>query len=145
MKMALLRCLLLADAAILFLLGAVLIFAPGQVEASFHFQGLPPAVAYLIGLWGCGMATMSLGYVVAVVDPLKHRVWINVAIGRGVLEVFLGTVYLVRGIVTLPQAGGGVLLAAFVSIAYLALYPMAPKVDKPPTPTPSPAMQPSSK
>lgn len=130
MKMALLRCLLLADAAILFLLGALLIFAPGQVQAAFHFQGLPPAVAYLIGLWGCAMATMGLGYVVAAIDPLKHRVWINVAIGRGVLEFVLGAVYLARGIVTVPQAGVGIALAALISIAYLALYPKAPRLDK---------------
>ena len=52
MKLSLLRYLLMIDAAILFLLGALLILAPGQVERAFHFQDLPPAVGYMIGLWG---------------------------------------------------------------------------------------------
>jgi len=52
MKLFLLRGLLIVDAAVLFLLGGLLIFAPAQVERAFHFQDLPPAVAYLIGMWG---------------------------------------------------------------------------------------------
>ena len=52
MKLSLLRYLLIIDAAVLFLLGALLIFAPVRVERAFHFQDLPPAIAYIIGLWG---------------------------------------------------------------------------------------------
>jgi hypothetical protein len=145
MKMALLRCLLLADAAILFMLGALMIFSPSQVQASFHFPGLPPAVSYLIGLWGCVMATMGLGYVVAAINPLRHRIWIIVGIARGGLEFGLGLVYLVRGIVTEPQAGVGTALAAAITIAYLALFPRAPRLEKSPEPTPTPAAQPLPK
>ena len=53
MKLLLLRGLLVFDAAVLFLLGGLLIFVPAQVERAFHFQDLPPAGAYLIGMWGC--------------------------------------------------------------------------------------------
>src|SRR5437899_57579 len=58
MKLSLLRGLLILDAAVLFLLGALLIFAPSQVERAFHFSDLPPAVGYMIGLWGCVFATL---------------------------------------------------------------------------------------
>ena len=130
MRLSLLRYLLMIDAAVLFLLGALLIFAPLQVERAFHFENLPPAVGYLIGLWGCVFATMGFGYVVAATNPIRHRVWIQVGIARGGLECALGLVYLARGTVTFQQAGLGVLLAALISIAYVALYPRAPRLVK---------------
>ena len=140
MKMALLRVLLVVDAFVLFLLGALLIFAPSQVEKAFHFQNLPPAVGYLIGLWGCVFVTMGFGYLVAATNPIRHRVWIQVGIARGALECALGAVYLARGIVTLQQAGLGILVAALISIAYLALYPRPPRLVKTAeTPVPPPA------
>jgi hypothetical protein len=141
MKLLLLRGLLMVDAAVLFLLGGWLILAPSQIERAFHFQDLPPAVAYLIGLWGCVFATMGWGYVVAATNPLRHRVWIQVGIGRGALECLLGIIYLVRGTVTFRQAGLGVLVAALISVAYIALYPRKPRLV-PGTAT-APATQPS--
>ena len=123
MKMNLLRYLLLVDAAILFLLGAVLILAPRQVEMAFHFENLPAAVGYLIGLWGCVFATMSLGYSVAATDPVRHIVWIQVGIARGALECLFGIICLARGTITFQQGGFGIIVAALITVAYLALYP----------------------
>ena len=131
MKLLLLRYLLFIDAAVLFLLGALLIFAPSQVERAFHFQDLPPAIGYIIGLWGCVFATLAVGYVVAATDPLRHVVWVQVGIARGVLECVLGLVYLARGIVTFQQAGFGLLVAALISIAYILCYPRQPKAGAP--------------
>jgi hypothetical protein len=127
MRLLLLRGLLIADAAVLFLLGGLLIFEPVQVEKSFHFQDLPPAVAYLIGMWGCVMATMGFGYLVAATHPMRHRVWINIGIIRGALESVLGIFYLARGTVTFQQAGFGTLLAALMAVAYVVLYPRLPR------------------
>lgn len=128
MKLRLLRLLLLADAAILFVLGALFIGAPGKVKLAFNFQDLPDAVGYLIGLWGCVLATMSIGYAVAASNPLKHRVWVQVGIARGALECVLGLAYLARGIVTFPQAGFGIIVAGLMALAYLALYPRKPRL-----------------
>ncbi|HWX22834.1 MAG TPA: hypothetical protein VN578_23275 [Candidatus Binatia bacterium] len=123
MKFSLLRFLMMMDAAFLFLMGAVLIFAPRQVEIAFHFTDLPPAVSYLIGLWGCVFATMGIGYVVAATQPLRHLVWVQVGIARGALECLLGLVYLARGVVTWQQAAFGIIAAALITGAYLVLYP----------------------
>ena len=142
MKLILLRGLLVLDAAALFLLGTLLIFAPGQVERAFHFKDLPPAVGYLIGSWGCVLATMGFGYLVAATNPIRHRVWIQVGIARGALECILGVIYLARGIVTIQQAGGGILIAALISIAYLALYPHPPRLVKAPESSPPPPAKP---
>src|SRR5258707_6434765 len=111
MKLSLLRGLLILDAAVLFLLGTLLIFAPAQVERAFHFQDLPPAVGYMIGLWGCVFATLGIGYVIAATDPLRHVAWVQVGIARGALECVLGLVYLARGTVTFQQSGFGIIVA----------------------------------
>ncbi|HLH55270.1 MAG TPA: hypothetical protein VKY92_16825 [Verrucomicrobiae bacterium] len=123
MKLTLLRYALMVDAAVLFLLGACLIFAPKQVEAAFHFNDLPAAVSYLIGLWGCVFATMACGYVVAATQPLRHIAWVQTGIARGALECVLGFVYLSRGIVTWQQAAFGIITALVITVAYTILYP----------------------
>lgn len=128
MKLRLVRLLMLADAAILFVLGALFIGAPGKVELAFKFQDLPEAVGYLIGLWGCVFATMAIGYAVAASNPLKHRVWVQVGIVRGALECVLGLVYLARGVVTFQQAGFGIIVAGLMALAYGLLYPRKPRL-----------------
>lgn len=128
MKLKLLRFLLLADAVILFLLGALFIGAPGKVELAFKFHDLPDAVGYLIGLWGCVFATMAIGYAVAASNPLKHRIWVQIGIARGALECALGLIYLARGIVTFQQAGFGIIVAGLMALAYVVLYPRKPRL-----------------
>ena len=139
LRLFLLRGLLVVDAAVLFLLGALMIFAPARVEQAFHFQDLPPAVAYLIGMWGCLMATMGFGYLVAATHPLRYRVWINIGIIRGTIECALGIFYLARGIITFQQAGLGTLVAGLLAVAYVGLYPRPPR---PVVPIPAPAPPP---
>src|SRR5438132_11322970 len=128
MRLSLLRNLLLLDAAVLLLLGVFLIFAPRQAEVAFHFNDLPPGVNYIVGLWGCVFATMAIGYFVAASNPIRHVVWIQIGIARGAIECVLGLVYLAQGVVTFSQAGLGIIVAALISIAYIALYPRPPRL-----------------
>jgi hypothetical protein len=131
MRLSLLRNLLLLDAAVLLVLGALLIFAPQQVETAFRFKDLPPGVNYIIGLWGCVFATMAIGYFVAASNPIRHAIWIQIGIARGAIECLLGLVYVARGVVTFSQAGLGIIVAAFIAVAYLALYPRPPRLAAP--------------
>jgi hypothetical protein len=126
MKLTPLRYLLLWDAALLILLGAVLIFMPGEVQRVFHFNDRPASMNYVLGLWGCVLASLGLGYLVAAKDPVKHLVWVQVGIVRGALECVLGIVYLTRGIATFQQAGLGIILAGLISLGYIAFYPRGP-------------------
>src|SRR2546430_7500802 len=107
MKYSPLRILLAMDAAVLGLLGLVLMLAPKQVEMAFHFKDLPEGVSYIIGLWGCVLVTLALGYAMAALDPIRHVVWVQVGIARGALECLLGLIYLARGSVPSNQAGFG--------------------------------------
>jgi hypothetical protein len=126
MKLSALRYLLLWDAVILFLLGGLLVFMPGQVLKAFHFKDLPPAVSYMLGLWGCGIGTLGIGYLVAARDPLRHLIWVQLGIARGFLECLVGIVYVTRGVATFQQAGIGITLAALIAVAYIILYPRKP-------------------
>ena len=123
MKLSPLRVLLSLDAAVLFLLGALLILAPRRVEFAFGFKDLPQGVSYIIGLWGCVLVTLSIGYAVAATDPIRHVVWVQVDIARGALECILGALYLAWGVVGWQQAGFGIIVAALITIAYIVFYP----------------------
>jgi hypothetical protein len=117
------RILLALDAAVLFLLGALLLVLPRHVEAAFGFIDLPIGVTYIIALLGCVTLTMALGYWKASADPARHLVWVQVGIARGALECAVGLVYLARGIVTFRQAGVGIILSGLFALAYLVFYP----------------------
>ena len=129
-QMRLLRLLLRCDAIVLAFLGISLVLMPKGVQQAFQFKELPEAVSYMIGLWGCVLLTMAIGYWVAASNPLRHVVWIQVGIARGALECILGLIYLSRGIVTWQQSGTGILVAALITLAFAALYPRQPQVVK---------------
>ena len=138
MKPSPLRVLLVLDAVVLFLLGALLILAPRRVEFAFQFKDLPEGVTYIIGLWGCVLVTMAIGYAVAATDPIRHVVWVQVGIARGTLECVLGVLYLAWGVVTWQQAGFGIVVAALITLAYIVFYPRKPRsVQSTGSPTPS--------
>lgn len=123
MKLRVTGILLALDAAVLFLLGTLLLVIPRHVLFAFGFVDLPIGVTYIIALWGCALLTMALGYWKASADPARHLVWAQVGIARGALECAVGIVYLLRGIVTFPQAGVGIILAGLFAAAYLIYYP----------------------
>ncbi len=126
MKLSPLRALLALDAAVLLMLGALLILAPRRVELAFQFKDLPEGVSYIIGLWGCVLSTMAIGYAFAATDPVRHVVWVQVGIARGALECILGLFYLARGVVGWQQAGFGIIIAALITLGYLVFYPRKP-------------------
>lgn len=126
MKLSPLRVLLVLDAAVLFLLGALLMLAPRRVEFAFQFKDLPEGVSYIIGLWGCVLVTLAIGYAVAATDPIRHVVWVQVGIARGALECILGVLYLTQGVVGWQQAGFGIVVAALITLAYIVFYPRQP-------------------
>jgi hypothetical protein len=117
--------LLALDAAVLFLLGTLLLVLPRHVLLAFGFVDLPIGVTYIIALWGCALLTMAIGYWKASADPVRHLVWAQVGIARGALEFGVGIIYLARGVVTFRQAGVGIILAGLFALAYLIFYPRA--------------------
>jgi hypothetical protein len=118
-----LRVLLMADGTVLLLLGALLMLFPKRVEAAFHFANLPDGVSYLIGMWGCALVSLGVGYAVAAGDPARHVVWVKIGIVRALLETIFGGWAVRSGVVTWQQAGFGIIMAIFIAVAYIVLYP----------------------
>jgi hypothetical protein len=124
-KLRVTSILLALDAAVLFLLGTLLLVLPRHVLFGFGFFDLPLGVTYIVALFGCALLTMAIGYWKASADPVRHLVWVQVGIARGALEFGVGIIYLLRGIVTFRQAGLGIILAGLFAGAYLIFYPRA--------------------
>jgi len=122
--------LIMMDATVLMLLGIGLIVSPAPLETAFQFENVPPAINFLIGLWGCVLLTLGAGYSIAAVDPHRHRLWVAVGIARGLVEAIFGLWCFQRGMVTWKQSGLGIMLAAFMAIAYLVLYPRQSQNDE---------------
>jgi len=115
--------LMMMDATVLVILGLSFMIVPGQVTRAFSFAEVAPPMFFLIGLWGCALLTLGIGYGIAAVDPQKHRLWVCIGIARGASEAIFGLCCLSRGLVTWKQSGLGILLAAFMAIGYLVLCP----------------------
>jgi len=124
-KLRVTSILLALDAAVLFLLGTLLLVLPQHVQLAFGFVDLPIGVSYIIALWGCTLLTMAIGYWKAAADPVRHLVWVQVGIARGALEFGVGIIYMFRGVTTFRQAGIGIILAGLFAAAYLIFYPRA--------------------
>src|SRR4051794_39101406 len=85
-----LRMLMMMDATVLAVLGLALIARPVQITRVFGYDQIAPALFYLLGLWGAALLTLGIGYGVAAVDPVRHRLWICIGIARGLVEAIFG-------------------------------------------------------
>ena len=119
--------LLAVDAAVLLTLGALFMVLPGQVETAFGFHDLPGTAGYLIGLWGCALISLGVGYGCAVADPVRNVNWVRAGIVRGALECAFGFVVLAQHMVSWRQAGFGTIVAGTIAAGYLILYPAKAK------------------
>lgn len=118
-----LRVVLSLDGAVLLELGVLLLFMPGRVATVFHFGAVPRPLIYVLGLWGCALLTLGVGYLVAGQDPMRHILWVQMGVARGALECLLGIFAMTRGVVTFNQAGVGTVLGGLIMVAYLVCYP----------------------
>jgi hypothetical protein len=118
-----LSALLAIDAAVLLAMGALFIALPAQVELVFGFHDLPGTASYLIGLWGCALISLGVGYALAIPDPLRNVAWVQAGIVRGAMECGFGFVMVSQKMVTWHQAAFGTILAGAMTAGYAILYP----------------------
>lgn len=122
-RLRMLRILLAMDATVLLAMGALFMAMPGKVGLPFGFRDLPPAASYLIGLWGCALVSLGIGYACAIADPVRNVTWVRVGIVRGALECAFGFIVLAQHMVTWQQAAFGTIIAAAIAVGYIILYP----------------------
>jgi len=118
-----LRMLMMMDGVVLTGLGALFIAVPRRIEAVFHFYNLPAGVDYMVGLWGCVLASLGLGYALAAVDPRRNSLWVCMGIARGLMEVVFSATCVARGLITLEQGAFGIAVAGAIAVGYAVLLP----------------------
>ena len=122
-RLRMLRVLLAIDAVVLLAIGALLVAFPGKIGMAFGFRDLPPAASYLIGLWGCALISLGVGYVHATGDPTRNVAWVSAGIVRGALECVFGILVIRQNLVTWHQAAFGTIVAGVIAVGYIFLYP----------------------
>jgi hypothetical protein len=128
-RMRALRMLMMADGTVLVILGALFILVPRHVEVAFHFDNLPAGVDYLIGPLGAARWRRSD----SATDRRdgSHR---DTSFGcRSALRAAcsrwrFGGFCIARGIINSQQGSFGMIVAGFIAIAYLVLYPRKERV-----------------
>ena len=118
-----LKIALIVYGAIHILLGLALIIAPYQAGSMFGFGEIAAYVPYLTALLGGGFIAVSVWFIVAGLEPLRHISLVKLAILWSSLGVVTGLYSIVQGAVDFSQAGFGIILDAVFAIAFLALYP----------------------
>ncbi len=122
-RLRMLRMLLAVDATVLLAMGALFMAMPANVGLALGFRDLPTAVCYLIGLWGCALISLGIGYAYAVGDPVRNVTWVRVGIVRGLIECMFGFVVVAQHMVTWNQAAFGTVIAGAIAAGYVLLYP----------------------
>jgi hypothetical protein len=145
-RLWMLRALLALDAVVLLTLGAVFMAIPGAVAVMFEFGDNPTVVRhsqglmfnyhfvvvgthvqalanYAIGLWGCALISLGIGYLYAAGNPVRNISWVRVGIVRGALECVFGFIVVAEHLVTWRQAAFGTIIAGAIAAGYLFLYP----------------------
>ena len=116
--------MLIVWAAIGILLGLGMIFAPEQLGAMQGYEKGPAYVPYFLAMLGISYIVPSVFIIIAAVrDPLRHIMWVQLAISVAILMVAVDVYSIMRGFVTFNQAGMGIIIDAVFFVALMALYP----------------------
>jgi len=118
-----LKIALIVYGAIHILFGLAFIIAPYEVASMFGLGEIATYVPYLMALLGGCFIAVSVWFVVAGLDPLRHICLVKLAILWSALGVVTGLYSIVQGAVDCSQAGMGIILDAVFAVAFLALYP----------------------
>jgi len=118
-----LKIALIVYGAILILSGIAFIIAPYQVASMSGLGEIAAQVPYFMALLGGCFIAVSVWFIVAGLDPLRHISLVKLAILWSSLGVVTGLYSIVQGAVDFSQAGMGIILDAVFAIAFLALYP----------------------
>jgi hypothetical protein len=110
-----------AVVGILFGLGFV--FAPEQLCSMFRFEEAPAYVPYFLALLGIAYILAGVFVIIAVRDPMKHLMWVQLAIVWSLLDALAALYFIIRGNVNFSQAGMVPIIDVIFVVAFLAFYP----------------------
>ncbi len=83
---------------------------------------------FLLGSWGWLTAVLGFGVLFASIDPVRHILWIRVALLSFVVGGGYSLVHVVAGTVTLGAITVDLIAYAIFGLLFLALYPRSPRM-----------------
>ena len=123
--MGVLAVLMLLDALVLLVSGGVLMVRPVAVGRSLGLVRFNRVWLVPLGLWGCTLVALGVGYLLGAANPWRSRVLVQLGLVRGALEFGLGLYYLAKGIAVGLPLELTVALAGFFAAGYAVCYPRA--------------------
>ena len=118
-----LKVTMIVYAAVGILFGLAYIFIPRQLGAMFGHEAGPAFVAALAAALGVSFVSACVFLIIAARDPLKHILWVKFAIVFAILMLAAELSSIIKGNVTLGQAGTTLIIHTIIAAALLAFYP----------------------
>ncbi len=105
----------------LYALGFILF--PNQVLAVFGVGLAPSYVQFFLVLLGNAYIVSGIFVILAARDPLKHILWVQLAMAWALLDLIASLVFIIRSRLTFIQAGNAVIVDIIFLAALLIFYP----------------------
>jgi energy-converting hydrogenase Eha subunit C len=105
------------------LFGLGFVFAPDQLCSMFSFEKGPAYVPYFLALVGIAYIVAGIFVIIATRDPLKHIMWVQLAIAWSLLDALAALYFIIRGNVNFSQAGMVPIMDVVFVVAFLVFYP----------------------
>jgi len=90
-------------AAIQFILGALMIFAPAQFADFSGLSEAPEWTAWLFAMFGARCIGYGIGLIAAIRSPYENRLWLQTMAGVQAIDWIATLGYLAAGSVTIAQ------------------------------------------
>jgi hypothetical protein len=118
-----LKIAMIAWAVIGILFGLAFLFFPNQMGAGFGLSQVPTYVQYFLALLGNMYIVTSICVILATRDPLKHILWVQLAITGSLMDMIASLVFIIRGSLTFSQGGDNLIINIILVPALLIFYP----------------------
>ena len=118
-----LKVVMIIWSMIVILFGLGFLFAPGKFCSMSGFENPAPYVPFFLALLGMGYIVVGFFVIVAARNPLKHIMWVQMAIVWTPLDAVVALFYIVKGNVSFSQAGAAPILHGILTVALLIFYP----------------------
>jgi hypothetical protein len=118
-----LKIAMIVWAVIGILYSLMFLFIPETLYPRLGLENAPASVPFFLAMLGNAYLVPSVFVILAARDPLKHILWVQLAIAWSILDLVAQLFYLIRGNINFGQAGPGMILDIVFVVAFLVLYP----------------------
>ncbi len=118
-----LKISMIAWAVIGFIYALGFILFPNQLLGLFGVSLVPSYVQFFMVLLGNAYILSGIFVILAARDPLKHILWVQLALAWAFLDLIASLVFIIRGSLTFIQVGNAVIVDIIMLAALLIFYP----------------------